>query len=69
MIRSKESYNPLSFIYINWKGEISKRTVLPIKVWYGYTDFHTENQWFLKAMDIDKTSERDFAMKDIIKFL
>jgi len=28
----QDSYKPLSFIYINWKGEISKRTVLPIKV-------------------------------------
>ncbi len=61
--------SPLVFIYENWKGEINKRSVLPLSIWYGNTDFHKENQWFLKAIDIEKIVERDFAIKDIIKFL
>jgi predicted DNA-binding transcriptional regulator YafY len=70
MIQIKDfSNNPLRFIYENWKGEINKRTVFPIEIWYGHTDYHTKDQWFLRAMDIDKSAERDFAIKDIIKFL
>lgn len=45
------------------------RNVRPLKVWYGETDFHKRKQWFLKAIDVDKNAERDFALKDVIKFL
>jgi hypothetical protein len=55
------------FKYKNWKGKVSSRTVIPIEVWHGTTKYHTEPQWFLKAMDLDKQAERDFALKDIIK--
>jgi predicted DNA-binding transcriptional regulator YafY len=60
---------PLSFEYTNWEGEEAVRKVVPIKIWYGKTEFHPKEQWFLKAMDIEKNEERDFAVKDIIKFL
>jgi len=59
----------LQFIYKNWEGEIRERTVVPTKIWFGHTDFHKEDQWFLKALDIEKDAERDFALKDIQKFL
>ncbi len=67
--QSKEALsNPLKFEYVNWKGEIGTRTIIPLEVWYGYTDYHTE-QWMLKAWDIDKDDERNFAINDIVKFL
>lgn len=59
----------LSFEYINWEGKRGVRNVRPLKVWYGETDFHKSKQWFLKAIDVDKNVERDFALKDVIKFL
>lgn len=59
----------LKFIYTNWQGETRERTVIPIKIWYGHTDYHKKDQWFLKALDIEKNAERDFALKDIQKFL
>ena len=59
----------LKFKYLNWEKKTAIRTVKPIKIWYGKTQFHTHKQWFLKALDLDKKEERDFAMKDIIKFL
>ena len=59
---------PLSFKYKNWKGKIGVRNVLPIKLWFGHTEFHTEDQWILKAWDLDKKDYRDFAVKDIIKW-
>lgn len=60
---------PLKFIYKNWKGETKERMVEPIKVWYGSTEWHPEEQWFLKAKDLEKEEERDFALRDIEKFL
>lgn len=53
------------FTYTNWKGETSLRTVVPTFIWYGSTEFHPEPQWLLKAWDVDKKVERDFAMADI----
>ena len=60
---------PLRFEYKNWQGQTAIRTVMPIGVWYGKTEFHPEEQYFLKAMDVDKGEERNFAVKDIIRFL
>lgn len=60
--------NPLIFEYKNWKGEIGIRTVQPMEIRFGATDFHQDNQWLLVAYDVDKKDERTFAMNDIIKF-
>ena len=59
----------LVFKYRNWQNAIGIRTVKPIKIWYGKTQWHPKSQWLLKALDSDKGEERDFAVKDIIKFL
>jgi hypothetical protein len=59
----------LTFEYKNWEGEIAVRKVLPIKLWWGKTKWHTKKGWLLKALDLDKKEERDFSVKDIIKFL
>jgi hypothetical protein len=61
--------NPLRFEYKNWKGEVSLRKAIPIEIWYGYTDYHTSEQWMMKAWDVDKQAKRDFAMRDIIRFI
>lgn len=61
---------PLRFLYKNWKGNTRERTVQPISVWYGKTEYHPEDQWFLKATDVEEGDEqRDFALKDIEQFL
>lgn len=65
----KSNQEPLKFLYKNWKGEESIRHVVPVEMFFGDTDFHKETQWFLKAYDISKLDMRDFAVKDIIKFL
>jgi 2-hydroxy-3-keto-5-methylthiopentenyl-1-phosphate phosphatase len=59
----------IRIIYQNWKGIVGVREIHPIKIWYGSTDFHKEEQWFINAMDDEKKEMRDFAIKDIIKFL
>ena len=44
--------------YQNWYGEIAILEIKPICLWFG----QTEEQWFLKAWDVEKQVERDFAL-------
>lgn len=55
---------PITMTYRNWRGEVAERRVVPTSVWYGSTEWHKEPGWFLKARDIDKGEERDFALAD-----
>ncbi len=57
----------VSFTYTNWRGETKKRTVVPISIRFGISDYHEGEQWFLVAFDIEKgdLAIREFAMKDI----
>ena len=48
------------------KAKKAVRRVRPIELWYGKTEWHPEEQWLLKAWDLDKDAERNFAWKDII---
>jgi len=65
----KQPSNFLKFKYKNWEGKIAIRKVKPLKIWFGETEFHKGKQWFLKALDLDKNAERDFSLRDVIKFL
>lgn len=56
---------PLPIRYRNWRGETADRRILPIRVWFGATDWHPEPQWFLRAVDVDRGVERDFALADM----
>ena len=63
-------YTPtLQFEYKNWLCKVNKRKVIPYEVWYGITEFHKKEQWLLRAFDVNKNAERNFALKDIVKFL
>ena len=68
MKEQRSNKNQLVFEYVNWKGEKGIRRVIPIKLWWGSTQWHPEPQWLLKAKDLDKNEERDFAVKDITRF-
>ncbi len=54
--------------YTNWKGATNDRVIIPVKVWFGETQWHTGQQWFLTATDVTKNEEREFALKNIHKF-
>ncbi len=51
--------------YTNYKGETSIRDIIPIKIWFGKTEWHPETGWLMDAYDIEKQADRSFAMKDI----
>ncbi|OGM12777.1 hypothetical protein A3A76_00770 [Candidatus Woesebacteria bacterium RIFCSPLOWO2_01_FULL_39_23] len=69
MVKKQTRVIPLKFEYTNWQSEVAIRRVQPVKLWYGKTQWHPKEQWFLKALDLEKNEERNFAVKDIIKFL
>lgn len=56
---------PVKIDYTNYRGERSWRTVLVRKFWLGSTDFHPGFTLLMKAFDVNKGVERDFAVKDI----
>lgn len=51
--------------YTNWKGVRAKRLIVPIRIYWGATEYHKEMQHLLVALDLEKQAERTFAMKDI----
>jgi len=60
---------PLKVKYKNWKGEIGIRTIIPLKVHYGKTDYHKTEQWLIDVFDVEKDALRTYAMMDIIEFI
>jgi len=60
-----ENKKTVKIIYTNYKGETAERTIIPIELWFGSTEYHPEEQWLLKAFDVEKKAERNFAVKDV----
>jgi hypothetical protein len=59
----------IKILYTNWRGEKAWRNIIPIEIWFGSTKWHEEKQWLLKALDVEKAAERDFALKDVESWL
>lgn len=63
--------------YTNHAGKRSMRRIIPVRIWFGESEYHSEQiepQWFLRALDIDKGDpenpraalpERDFLFTSI----
>jgi hypothetical protein len=62
-----ESDAPLAvwIFYKNWRGQNAWRYVRPARIWFGRTQHHPEDQWFMDATDLKKNTPRSFALKDI----
>lgn len=59
----------VSIDYTNYRGERGIRTVVPERIWFGSTEYHTKPQWLMDAFDVEKQSSRTFAMQDIHQWL
>lgn len=55
----------IKITYTNHKGEKRERIILPIGIWFGRSEWHPTDQWFLKAKDVERNVRRDFAMVHI----
>ena len=60
-----EQNKQLRISYTNYRQETRERIILPKEIGYGSTQWHPEEQWLLKAVDVEKGEDRDFAMSDI----
>jgi len=54
----------IKVIYKNWKGEKGVRHILPIRIFYGSTEWHPEKQWLIEVYDLDRKAKRIYALKD-----
>jgi ribonuclease HI len=52
----------IKITYTNHKNETADFMVLPQSIWYGTTEWHPTEQWFLKAKDLVTKQRHDFAM-------
>ncbi len=52
-------------VYTNYKGVTGKRRIVPIEILFGHNEWHTQDQWLMRALDLEKNAERTFALKDI----
>lgn len=51
--------------YTNWRGVRAKRLIRPLRLVWGNSSFHPEEQWLLEAIDQDKREDRTFALAGI----
>jgi hypothetical protein len=57
--------HPIKVVYTNWRGETAVRSIVPVKVYFGSTDYHPEEQWLLEVWDVERGAVRVYALKDI----
>ena len=48
--------------YTNWKGEREKRQILPLRLFFGTSEWHPTPQWLLEALDLGRHQPRTFAL-------
>ena len=44
----------VKILYTNWKNETRYRIIKPISIEFKSTEWHKEEQWILKAVNIEK---------------
>ena len=60
-----EQKKAVTIVYTNYKGVTGTRRIVPIEIIFGHNEWHTEDQWLMRALDLEKNAERTFALKDI----
>jgi predicted DNA-binding transcriptional regulator YafY len=59
----------VGIVYTNYRGETARRRIIPQRLWFGATKWHPDEQWLLDAIDVEKKSQRSFALRDIQTYL
>lgn len=55
--------------YVNWRKECTVRAIVPIKIYWGKTQWHPEEQWLLQVWDVNRGAYREYALRDIKAWL
>jgi len=61
-----DSPQELEVIYTNYRGETAKRRIQPLDLFYGMSEWHPGPGYLLRAIDLDRGVEREFALKDMV---
>lgn len=61
---SADNGKEMNVIYTNYRGETAERTIIPVQVYWGQTEYHPGDQWLLKVWDVEKNAERIYALRD-----
>ncbi len=64
-LTEKAKANPIKVGYTNYRGETAVRTIIPIKFYFGSTEYHPQEQWLLEVWDVERDAMRVYAAKDI----
>lgn len=56
-------------LYTNYRGETTIRRVLPKSIWFGSCEWYPSEQWLLDVIDLERSVERVFALKNIRAWL
>lgn len=59
------SDHDVSIDYTNHRGERRMRKIRPHHIFFGETEYHPGQQWFVVAYDIEKGAARTFAMSGV----
>ena len=51
--------------YTNWRGERAMRRIQPLDWRFGRSEWHKDDQWLLRAVDVEKGEVREFAMSGV----
>lgn len=52
--------------YTNYRGVAEDRHIVPKTVWFGKSQWHESEQWFMEAIALDRDgATRDFALRDM----
>lgn len=54
--------------YRNHRGELVERTVTPVRIWFGETEWHPSPQWLLEVFDHDRDAVRNYSMENIVSW-
>lgn len=58
----RDAFQAITVLYTNYRGETSLRTITPVRVYYGKTDWHPTPGWLLHCYDWDKQAYRDYEL-------
>lgn len=60
---------PVKIDYVNHRGERAIRTVFPVAIYWDEANRYHGPAWILRAFDCTKHASREFALKDIKRWI
>lgn len=65
MVGITQSEAAYKVLYTNHKGDTRWRLVTPKRYFFGVSEYHEKEQWFMLTHDHEKDTERTYALADV----